>query len=65
MLVLSRKASERIVVDDRITVTVLEISGNHVKLGIEAPPEVPVHRKEVFDAIAAPPALAGAVPVGR
>ncbi|MGC1275746.1 MAG: carbon storage regulator CsrA [Planctomycetaceae bacterium] len=51
MLVLSRKKNESIVIDDRIVLTVVEIRGDKVRLGIEAPREVPVHRKEVYDAI--------------
>jgi carbon storage regulator len=51
MLVLTRKNSEQLVLDGGIVVTVLEIRGRSVKLGIEAPPEVPVHRKEVFQAV--------------
>ena len=51
MLVLSRKNNESIVINDRIVVTVVEIRGDKVRLGIEAPKEVPVHRREVYDAI--------------
>lgn len=51
MLVLSRKKNESVVIDDRIVLTVVEIRGDKVRLGIEAPREVPVHRKEVYDAI--------------
>ena len=51
MLVLSRKKNESIVINDDITIVVVEIRGDSVRLGIEAPPEVPVHRREVFDAI--------------
>jgi len=51
MLVLSRKKNESIVIDNNITVTVVEIRGDKVRLGIVAPKEVPVHRQEVFDAI--------------
>ena len=51
MLVLSRKKNESVVIDDRIVLTVVEIRGDKVRLGIEAPREVPVHRKEIFDAI--------------
>jgi carbon storage regulator len=47
MLVLSRKAGEQLVIDGCITVTVLETRGNKVRLGIDAPPEVSVHRQEV------------------
>ena len=51
MLVLSRKKNESIIIDDKITVVVVEIRGDKVRLGIEAPKEVPVHRKEVHEAI--------------
>jgi carbon storage regulator len=51
MLVLSRKKNESIVINSDITVTVVEIRGDKVRLGIQAPKEVPVHRREVFDAI--------------
>lgn len=51
MLVLSRKRNESIVVDDNITIVVVEIRGDKVRLGVEAPRQVPVHRREIFDAI--------------
>ena len=51
MLVLSRKKHERIVINDNITIIVVEIRGDRVRLGVEAPREIPVHRHEVFDAI--------------
>jgi carbon storage regulator len=51
MLVLSRKKNESIVIDDRIVITVVEIRGDKVRLGIEAPRDVPVHRSEVYEAI--------------
>ncbi len=53
MLVLSRKKNERIVINDNITIVVVEIRGDKVRLGIDAPKEVPVHRQEVHDAIKA------------
>ncbi len=51
MLVLSRKKNERIVINDNIVVMVVDIRGDKVRLGIEAPKEVAVHRREVYDAI--------------
>ena len=51
MLVLSRKKNESIVIANDITIVVVEIRGDKVRLGIEAPKEVPVHRREVYDAI--------------
>lgn len=51
MLVLSRKKNESIVINDDITIVVVEIRGDKVRLGVEAPKEVPVHRREVYDAI--------------
>jgi len=51
MLVLSRKKNESIVIDNDITIVVVEIRGDKVRLGIDAPKEIPVHRREVYDAI--------------
>ena len=51
MLVLSRKKNESIVICDDIVVTVVEVRGDKVRLGIEAPREVPVHRREVYNQI--------------
>jgi carbon storage regulator len=51
MLILSRKLGESIVIDDRIIVKIMRVDGDTVKLGIEAPASVTVHRKEVHDEI--------------
>ena len=51
MLVLSRKKNESVVINEDVVVTVIEIRGDKVRLGIQAPRSVPVHRREVFDAI--------------
>lgn len=51
MLVLSRKINESIIIQDDIVVTVIEIRGDKIRLGIEAPKNVTVHRQEVYDAI--------------
>ncbi len=48
MLVLSRKLNEKIVINGNITVTVVKIDRNQVRLGIEAPGEVPVYREEIL-----------------
>jgi carbon storage regulator len=51
MLVLSRKTGESIIILENIVVTVVGIQGDKVRLGIEAPRDVAVHRREVYDAI--------------
>lgn len=51
MLVLSRKLGETIVIAGDIKITVVEVRGDKVRLGIEAPADIPVHRQEVHDAI--------------
>jgi len=51
MLVLSRKKNESIIINDNIVVLVVQIQGDKVRLGIEAPKEVTVHRREVYEAI--------------
>jgi len=51
MLVLSRKKNESIVINDDIVITIVEVRGDKVRLGIEAPRDIPVHRQEVLDAI--------------
>jgi len=51
MLVLTRKLNQSIVIDGWIEVVVLEVRGEQVRLGIRAPKDVPVHRKEIFEQI--------------
>jgi carbon storage regulator len=51
MLVLSRQRDESITIGDNVVITIVDIRGDKVRLGIEAPGEVPVHRKEVYEAI--------------
>ena len=51
MLVLSRKRNESVVIDENIVVTVVEVRGDKVRLGIQAPRDVPIHRSEVLAAI--------------
>jgi carbon storage regulator len=59
MLVLSRQRDESIIIGDNIVVTIVDIRGDKVRLGIQAPSEVPVHRREVFEAIRRENSLAG------
>ena len=51
MLVLSRQRDESIIIGDNIVITIVDIRGDKVRLGIEAPTEIPVHRQEVYEAI--------------
>ncbi len=62
MLVLSRKKNESIVIDDNIVVTVVEVRGDKVRLGIQAPKEIPIHRSEIHDAIRSEQAAAEGTP---
>ena len=51
MLVLSRQRDESIIINDNVVVTIVDIRGDKVRLGIKAPQEIPVHRREVYEAI--------------
>jgi carbon storage regulator len=51
MLILSRKLNESIVIDGRITVKIVRVDGETIKIGISAPADVPIHRQEVYDEI--------------
>lgn len=51
MLVLSRKKNESIIIDGKIVITVIEVRGDKVRLGIQAPREIPIHRSEVYEAL--------------
>lgn len=51
MLVLSRQRDESIIINDNVVVTIVDIRGDKVRLGIDAPQEIPVHRREVYEAI--------------
>lgn len=55
MLVLSRKVGEKIIIGDSIAITVVSVQGDHVRIGIDAPKDIPVHRKEVHDEIKTKP----------
>jgi carbon storage regulator len=51
MLVLTRRSGESLMIGDNVTVTVVEIKGGQVRIAIDAPREVPVHREEIYDQI--------------
>lgn len=51
MLVLSRKVGESVIIDGRILVKIVRLDGDSVRVGIEAPAEVPIHRQEIYDEI--------------
>lgn len=51
MLALARKLNESIIINDNIEVTILEVKGDQVKIGINAPKSVPIYRKELFEQI--------------
>ena len=65
MLVLSRQRDESIMIGDKVVVTIVDIRGDKVRLGIEAPEEIPVHRQEVYDAIRRENQRAGQVDAGE
>ena len=58
MLVLSRKKDERIMIGDNVSIMIVDIRGDKVRLGIEAPAEISVHRREVYEAIQREQAMA-------
>jgi carbon storage regulator len=51
MLVLSRKPGESVIIDGRIKVKIVRVEGDVIKIGIEAPSDVPIHRQEIYDEI--------------
>lgn len=64
MLVLSRHRDESIMIGDDVVVTIVDIRGDKVRLGIEAPQSIPVHRQEVYDAIQRENKNSSATPTG-
>jgi carbon storage regulator len=65
VLVLTRKSGERLKIGDDITVTVLEIRGSHVRLGIQAPSSVVVHREEIYERVREENLRAAAAPASH
>ena len=59
MLILTRRIGETVMIGDKVTVTVLSVNGNQVRIGVNAPKEVEVHREEVYERVQAERAAAG------
>lgn len=51
MLLLTRRPGEKLIINDNITITVLSVKGNQIRIGIDAPREVKVHREEIYERI--------------
>lgn len=51
MLILTRRPNEALMIGDNVVVTVLSINGNQIRIGVEAPKEIPIHREEIYEKI--------------
>lgn len=65
MLILTRKAGEQIAIGEQIVISVLEVRGSQVRLGISAPPEVAIHRGEIYERIREGNLHAGSVAISQ
>ena len=61
MLILTRRVGETLIIGDKVTVTVLGVKGNQVRIGVNAPKDVPVHRQEIYERIRNEPAHGEAI----
>jgi carbon storage regulator len=59
MLILTRRVGETVMIGDDVTITVLGVKGNQVRVGVDAPKSIPVHREEIYDRIKREQALGG------
>ena len=64
MLILTRRVGEAVMIGDEVSITVLGVKGNQVRIGINAPKDVAVHREEIFERIKAEPAVNAVPTVG-